>query len=88
MKTPSHLMKEAPAPKPSGVGHGQLYVVRVYLEGSQDIQTYDNVKHVWFKAGNTVMCILHYYSETQYRYVSIMRERVVWYSMMEQRIEE
>jgi hypothetical protein len=43
------------------------------------------VKHVWFKANNTVMVILHYYTEKDYRYISIMRERVVWYSLMEQR---
>lgn len=78
-------MDHAPDPKPSGVGHGQLYKCRVYLDNANDIQVYDNVKHVWFKANNTVMVILHYYDEKHYRYVSIMRERVVWYSMMEQK---
>jgi hypothetical protein len=72
----------APEPKPSGIGHGTLYTVRVYLDGANDIQVYDNVKHVWFKANSTVLVILHYYDEKTYRYVSIMRERVVWYSMM------
>lgn len=77
-------MDKAPDPKPSNIGHGTLYQVRVYLDGANDIQVYDNVKHVWYKAGNTVLVILHYYDETTYRYVSYMRERIVWYSITEQ----
>jgi len=78
-------MDHAPLPKPSGVEHGTLYKCRVYLDGANDPQVYDNVKHVWFKANNTVMVILHYYDEKTYRYISLMRERVVWYSLMEQK---
>ena len=81
-------MERAPDPKPSGVEHGTLYKCRVYMDGANDIQVYDNVKHVWFKANNTVMVILHYYDEKNYRYISIMRERVVWYSLVEQKAEK
>ena len=83
-----YLMKEAPLPKPSSLGHGQLYTCRIYLDGVNDINVYDNVKHVWWKAGNTVLCILHYYDEKTYRYVNILRERVVWYSIVEQKAKE
>ena len=78
-------MEKAPDPKPSDINHGTLYKVRLYLDGVNDVQVYDNVKHVWFKAGNSVLVILHFYNEQTYRYVCILRERVVWYSIMEQK---
>jgi len=55
------------------------------LQSANDINVYDNVKHVWWKAGNTVLVILHYYDADTYRYVSILREHVVWYSIVEQK---
>lgn len=56
------------------------WVIRVYFEGAGEPQVYENIKHVWWSAGNTVLTILQYYSDGSFRYINWPREQVWYYT--------
>jgi hypothetical protein len=62
------------------VPSGQWWTVRVYLDGEMDPQVYVRTKHVWWRANNTELCILHYYEDGSHRYVSWLREHMYYYT--------
>lgn len=75
--------------KPSAVHHDDVYVVRLYRKSGGDAQVYDDVKHLWWTADNSVLTILQYTNEsrTEWRTIYWMRETIEWYTMTPQPFE-
>lgn len=73
--------------KPSTMHHGDLYIARLYTDESVDGHVYNNVKHLWFKAGGSLLCICHFYADGSYRFVCWPASQVRWFQLTPQRFE-
>lgn len=71
---------------PSAAKPGARMIVRVYLLAHGDPETYLDVKHIWHD--DTVLWILHYWTDNRYRYVCIPLSRVAWWQHMPMEFED
>lgn len=56
------------------------WLVKIYRDDSVTTVVYDNVKHAFWMAGDTVLCIARYADDGSHYYIHWPRERVAWFT--------
>lgn len=59
----------------------QLWRLKVYRDDSETTVVFDNVKHAFMTAGNTVLTIAQYDADGSHHYINWPRERLCWWKL-------
>jgi hypothetical protein len=86
---PSMLHHAIKHEKPSKQHKSDLYVCRIYRRSGGDCQIYEDVKHAWWTADSSVLCVVQYTNTecTEWRSINWLRETIDWYTLTHQEFE-